>query len=613
MQLGRTDSRARLFLVLAVILVAATGMGARLAYWQIGQRQTLANLEVRSAVRTETIPAHRGTIYDRTGTIVLAQTIDRYRVVGDPHDLTDVQKARTTTVLIDYLDLSDEDAAKIRSAMSGDAYYIVLATDVDAEVAQQMMAYQAEGGLAGITFEPQPVRVYPQAGGAPHTSLAAQLLGFVNASGIGQYGIEQRYDALLAGRPEKVEIDPDMAGPDGTRIVDPGQPGQDIRTTIDATLQLQVEQEVFAAWIADKAKTVSAVVMNPTTGELLAEASYPTYDANQYSAVADTNPGLFNDPVVSLAYEPGSVFKMLTASAALETRTTLLTTKINDTGVMALPGGQEIADADRKKKGLMTFADIIAWSRNVGAAQAALRLGKTTTAASKVLYQTWITYGIGRKTGIDVAGEVSGTARDPSVDYWAQMDLANASFGQGVAATPIQVTRAFAAMVNGGVLLTPRVVQPDDRIGQPVAEVSSGTQIIPSTLSSSLTGLMEHVVTAVPSYAQRTYIKGYYVGGKTGTAQIWDPKAENGAGGWKPNDYNYSFYGWIGRDKPALVVGVVIFEGTPTTIKQGVLDMPVQSYELFRRIATDAVIVQHIPPNPDGPAPPGGKKATPQG
>ena len=611
--LGRTDSRARLLLMLLAVIVVATGMTARLAYWQIGQRQNLTQIAAQGTIQTETIPQQRGTIYDRTGMIVLAQTINLYRVIGDPHDLTDAQKVHTTDALADYLSLSDEDAGKIRTAMASESYYVLLATDVSSDVVQEMRKDIAAGGLPGSSFEEQPVRVYPQAGGAPNTSLASQLLGFVNAAGQGQYGIEQKYDSVLAGRPKVVQIDPTVAGPDGTQIVDAGTPGQDIRTTIDASLQLQVEQEVFAAWIADKAKTVSSVVMDPKTGEVLAEASYPAYDANSYSQVADQNPDLFMDPVVTRAYEPGSVLKMLTTSAALQTRTTLLTTPIDDYGVLKLPDGQEVADADRKAKGWRTFAYMVAYSRNVGLSQVAFRLGKTTAAASKVLYQTWHNYGIGQKTGIDVAGEVSGIARDPSVDPWAKIDLANASFGQGVAATPIQVTRAYAAMVNGGIMVTPRVVLSDAKIGEAAVVTQTGPQVISASLSKSLTNLMEYVVTVVPSYAQRTYIKGYYVGGKTGTAQIWDTNLDGGQGGWKVNDYNYSFYGWVGHSQPDLVIGTVIFEGTPTLIKQGVLDMPVQSYELFRRIATDAVTTERIPPNPDGPAPPGTKKATPEG
>ena len=613
MTLGRTDSRVRLFSMLLVVMIVATGMAARLAYWQIGQAQSLTQSATQGSIYKETIPAERGTIYDRTGTVVLAQTIYLYRVIGDPHDLTDAQKAETVSGLMDFLELSDQDALKIRTAMAGQSYYVLLATDVSSDVVQEMKTNQSEGGLPGISFEQQPVRVYPQAGGAPNTSLASQLLGFVNAAGKGQYGVEQKYDSVLAGRPKIIQIDPTVPGPDGTTILDPGTPGQDIRTTIDASLQLQVEKEVFATWIADKAKTVSSVVMDPKTGDVLAEASYPAYDANNYAQVADQDPDLFNDPVVTMAYEPGSVLKMLTTSAALQTRTTALTTMIDDYGILKLPGGQEVADADRKGKGWRTFAWMVAYSRNVGLTQVAFRMGNSTAAASKVLYQTWHNYGIGLKTGIDVAGEVAGTARDPSVDPWAKIDLANASFGQGVAATPIQVTRAYAAMVNGGTLVTPRVVQDDAKIGQAAPTAQPGQQIISASLSKSLTGVMEYVVTVVPSYAQRTYIKGYYIGGKTGTAQIWDPTLNDGQGGWKVNDYNYSFYGWIGTSKPDLVIGTVIFEGTPTLIKQGVLDMPVQSYELFRRIATDAVTTERIPPNPNGPPPPGTKPAIPKG
>jgi len=455
------------------------------------------------------------------------------------------------------------------------------------------------------------VRVYPQAGGTPRTSLASHLLGFVNAAGKGQYGIEQRYNSVLAGWPQVIRIDPTDPSPSGIVVLDEGAAGEDIRTTIDAGLQLALEQEIFAAWIADRARAVSAVVMDPATGEVLAEATYPAYDANEYVAVANQNPDLFVDPVVSLVYEPGSVMKMLTASAVLETKTTSLSTYINDFGVLELDGDQEIADADRRPRGWMTFADMVAYSRNVGVAQAAFRLGRTTAAASKALYRTWQEYGIGQKTGIDVAGEVAGIVYDPAQRPWAEIDLANASFGQGVATTPIQVLRAFAAMCNGGALIEPKAVIPEGREASP--SPAAVPVVVSPSISDSLTELMAHVVTAVPSYAQRTYIPGYRVGGKTGTAQIWDPRLNRGKGGWMVDIYNYSFYGWVGAKQPDLVVGVVIYEGTPTTIKQGVLDMPVQSYELFRRIATDAIVTQHIEPDPNAPGRPGQTNATPQG
>ena len=608
--LGRTDSRGRLLVLLAALILVSCGMTARLAYWQLNTHEQLTAFAAQTSTQLQRIPAMRGTIYDRTGTIALAQTINRYQVIADPHDLTPAQQVRDSNALVDYLNLGADTETALRKAMSGTDYYVVLASNVDASIAADINAGIDTGELAGISLDTTPMRVYPQAGGAPNTSLAAQFLGFVNAAGQGQYGVEQAYDAVLAGKPETMSVDPSINGPAGTTIIDPGESGKDIRTTIDVGLQLKLEQEVFSVWVADKAKTVSGMVMDPKTGELLAEASYPSYDANLYVQVANQRPGLFLDPIISEIYEPGSVMKMLTASASLQSKTTTLLTKINDYGVMKLPGGQEVADANRKSMGMQTYQDIVAYSRNVGVAQAAFRLGKGTDAASQVLYNTWQQYGITQKTGVDLADEVGSLASDPSAQKWQQIDLANRSFGQGVALTPLQVMRAYTAMANGGTLITPCAVLPLDG-SKPTG---NGKRIITTSLSASLTGLMEHVLTTVGSYAVRTYIPGYYVGGKTGTAQIWDPTMDGGRGNWKVDVYNYSFYGWVGRDQtPDLMVGAVIYEGTPTRIAQGVLDMPVQSYELFRRIATDAVTTERIQPNPNGPTGPGTKKATPQG
>jgi cell division protein FtsI/penicillin-binding protein 2 len=615
---GRTDSRGRLLALLAVLVLLSGGMTARLAYWQMERQPQLTALAAQGAKYSQrAIPAKRGTIYDRTGTIVLAETVNRYRVVANLHDLNAQERQSDADALVDYLNLDPTSEAAFRKAMTSTDWYVPLASNVDAATAKEITDAQANGALAEITLEPTPVRVYPQAGGAPHTSLAAQMLGFVNYSGMGQYGLEQQYDDVLSGKPELLQVDPNVPGPTGEHIIDAGTPGKDIRTTIDAGLQLQVEQEVFATWLSDKAKTVSAVVMDPKTGALLAEASYPSYDANFYSSVAAQNPALFRDPVISEVYEPGSVFKMLTASAALQTRTTSLTTQINDTGVLKLPGNQEVADADRRAKGWMTFADIVAWSRNVGVSKAAFRLGSTTSAASAALYQTWQEYGIGHTTGIDLPGEVSGIVTDPAKSPWAQIDLANHSFGQGVAVPPIQIMRAYAIMLNGGLAVTPHVTILDKASPSTVSAAAAAAtvtpaaskQIISAGLSTTLTALMQHVVTTVPSYFQATYIPGYFVGGKTGTAQIWDASLNGGQGGWMDPIFNYSFYGWVGHNSPDLEIGVVIYEGVPTRVGQGILAMPVQSTELFRRVATDAAVTEKIPPNKNGPPAPAGKKA----
>jgi cell division protein FtsI/penicillin-binding protein 2 len=279
----------------------------------------------------------------------------------------------------------------------------------------------------------------------------------------------------------------------------------------------------------------------------------------------------------------------MTAAAALERGTVTPSTRVKDVGTLRLDGGRtHIDDADRKGMGWMTFEDGIAYSRNVVAAKVALDLGDNTRESSAALHELWLRLGYGEPTGIDLAGEVAGIVRDPALTPWREIDLANGSFGQGVAVTPIQLATAFAALVNGGSLVHPHIVQ---GVGEGDVDVAPPIQVIDAGLSRTMVKMMRHVVTEVPFYRDRTLVPGYDVGGKTGTAQIWDPKANDGKGAWKRNLFNYSFVGFIGRQtgSPDLVVAIQIEEGTPTVARVGHLEMPVMSFELFRRIATNAI------------------------
>jgi cell division protein FtsI (penicillin-binding protein 3) len=249
--------------------------------------------------------------------------------------------------------------------------------------------------------------------------------------------------------------------------------------------------------------------------------------------------------------------------------------------------------------GWMTFQDGVAYSRNVVAAKVALGLGKTTARSAAILHDMWLRLGYGKPTGIDVAGEVSGLVRDPAITPWRQIDLANGAFGQGVAVTPIQLATAYAALADGGTMVQPHVVK---EIGDRVVPVApKATGVVDPSVSQTLVGMMEHVITTVPFYRDRTLVPGYDVGGKTGTAQIWDPKANHGHGAWKVNLFNYSFVGYIARTPgvPDLVVAIQIEEGTPTVLRVGHIEMPVMSFELFRRIATDGITTPDLlPPRP---------------
>ncbi len=596
---GRTDSRTRSLVLLAVLAIAGLACTLRLGYWQLLDRADLtARARDQVSVRATQEPI-RGSVYDRSGTVVLATTVERDRLVAFPANLkattdeaTRVRRDTVATRLSAILGLDAAGGAALRAQLESDKPYLILATGLTAAESGLVRAGIADGSLPQVRLEPSYERIY-STGGAPHTSIASQLLGFVNREGSGQYGLEARWQAALAGSPQVILALRDGSGrpalETGT-VVEQGSPGADLVLTIDASLQLKVEQEVYAAAVADRAKSVSAVVMDPVTGEILASATYPAYDANAYPTIAARHPGLFLDQTISTTYEPGSVFKMVTAAAALESGVVRRSTKIADQAVLVLDHGKaQVRNADRGSKGRLSFQDGVAWSRNVIMSKVALRLGSTTRRAATVLFRTWSKLGFGRPTGVDLAGEVGGIVRDPAVNSWAQVDLANGSFGQGVAVTLLQLATAYCAMVNGGTLPVPHVVR---SVGGTPVDVAAPARVLTPKLSADLIAIMKRVVTAVPYYTSRTEIPGYLVGGKTGTAQIWDSAKRR----WRSDVYDFSFAGFVGRTAPDLVIAVRITEGRPKVNRPGNLVNAVESFELFRRVATDAMSTLDLPP-----------------
>ena len=592
--LGRTDSGRRLLLLLIVFVLAGGALVVRLGYWQVAQREELVDSAKRQIYFRAEVPSRRGQIFDRSGTIVLGASVTRDRLIVSAQTMTDAERVEMLGFLTAQLQLDETAAAAVQAKLETGRPYLVIAKDLLPEQSEAIEAAARAAGIGKISIESDSARTYPQVGGSPNSTLAAHLIGFVNRDGQGQYGVEQFYQALLAGEPKVVEADRDAGGNplvETERTVEPGVPGEDLRLTIDAGLQLALEQEVMAARIANGAKAVSAVVLDPWTGEIYAEASYPSYDANDYAAIATEDPSRFLDPVVSGVYEPGSVFKMMTVLAGLEQGTTSMFKTYRDSGRLRLDGGRSrIEDADGKAMGRMTLEDAIAYSRNVVAAKVALGLAPTTQGASEVLHETWTRLGFGSATGIDVSGEVRGLLNDPADNAWRQIDLANGSFGQGVAVTQIQLATAYAAMVNGGTLVTPHVVA---GIGAETVNAPVDAPVLDPKLSPQLAALMEHVLKS-EWYAPYSKVPGYWLGGKTGTAQVWDAEHQR----WAPNLYNFSCVGFMGRRQghPDLVVAVRISEAHPGRNAQGQLILPVVSTELFRRVATDAVTTPGLLP-----------------
>ena len=605
--LGRTDSRPRSLLVLVLMAVFGIACLGRLGYWQFVRHDDLvARARDQVTARIE-VPPVRGTIYDRSGTVVLATSVERDLLSAFPAQMTGSTDADTAALrervasgLTAILGLTPADADALRAKLAGGNAYVVLVHGLTPAQSSAIKAGLADGSLVQLRLEPEPVRVYPLAGGATGTTLAAQLLGFVNRDGTGQYGIEGRWQDLLAGNPQVLLAQRDGSGRpilENAQTLQPGSPGTSVTLTIDASLQLKLEQEVYAAWVADHAKSVSGVVMDPRSGEILASATYPSYDGNDYGAIAARDPARFIDPIVSSVYEPGSVFKLLTATAALQAGVVTRSTRLSDQAVLRLDGGRAmVQNADRGSKGTLSFQDAIAWSRNVVMSKVALKLGSTTRQAATVLHDAWTRLGFGALTGIDVAGEVPGLVRDPAVQPWQQIDLANGAFGQGIAVTLLQLATAYSAMVNGGTLPTPHVVK---ETGDTPTTTADRGRVMTPALSADLTAIMERVVNVVPFYRARTLIPGYLVGGKTGTAQIWDSKT----GSFRTDVYNFSFVGFVGRTAPELVVAVRITEGRPIVNVPGNMENAVESFELFRRIASDAMTTLDLPPIRPAPSP----------
>jgi len=577
--LGRTDSRLRLVLLLVVVVGFGGVLGLRLAYWQIGQAGDLRRLADAQLHEPLDAEIRRGDITDRRGNL-LATTAYRDLLAAHPDLIRAEHRADQARRLAGVLELDAEQEAHLIERYEAGVPYFIVARRLGEQQSRLVRELIASGELAALTLEPRPARFYPNTGGAPDTTLASQLLGFVTDDGQGQYGIEQRHQQLLAGRAGPIaSVDDDVAGT---------VTGGSLQLTIDASLQLRVEKELYAAWVANRAERASAVVMDPYTGAILAWASVPGYDANAYGAVASKSPERFVDPLASQVYEPGSVMKMLTAAAALERGVVTLDSTVRD-GARLRFGQTVISNFDQRSMGRMTFADVIAQSRNVGTGRVAMRLGETTDESAAVLYEMWLRLGLGQRTGVETASEAAGLVADPAARPWHDVDLVNRAFGQGVAVTPLQLAAAFGAMVNGGWLPHPHVVAAENDAPTPVA---AAVPVFAPALSDELRDLMVHVVASVPHYAETTLIPNYVVGGKTGTAQIWD--AARGA--WKEHSYNHTFAGFVGGEQPAAVIIVRIHDAEPTVKRRFGYILALTSNEVFRRVAQDVIEVLDLPP-----------------
>ncbi len=456
--------------------------------------------------------------------------------------------------------------------------YLVLADYVDSSKAaalQQLklsLDSESSGGqagtLSGLEFKQHPQRSYPEG------SLASNLLGFVNREGRGYFGIEEKYNNLLAGNPVQVSVptDPNQAinlpnVPNGTTLV----------LTIDRSLQASVEQILNQALVKYGARNGTIVIMNPRNGEILALASSPQMDLNQfwnYSSIYQ-NASDF-DRALSLPYEPGSVIKILSMAAALDSGTTTPSTTYLDTGAL-LVGGAVIHNWNDQAWGVQDMTGCLQNSLNVCMATLSTRMGAQT------FYSYMNRFGLGHLTGIDLAGEAAGRLKVPGDNDWFPVDLATNAFGQGVSVTPIQLMMAASSVADGGRMVTPHVLYAMMRDGRQynVPAQYAGSPISPDTART----LNQMLAVSLENESSNALVPGYRIAGKTGTAQIPAPY------GYEAGTTNASFLGWGPADDPKFMIYVWL-ERPSASIWGSETAAPV-----FAQVAQKTVLLLNIPPD----------------
>jgi cell division protein FtsI/penicillin-binding protein 2 len=598
--LARTDSRARALILLLVATLVAGGIGTRLAWWQLVERDRLATMALNQLAQNEEIPAERGEITDATGTL-LATSVQLQSIFATPPSVEDKESSAALLAPILGMDLDE-----LRTRLTSGDPWVWLRRRVDPAVSERIRALD----LPGIGMLAETKRVYPVEGISPQTTLAAQVLGFVNVDGAGQYGIESSEDELLAGLPGSVTAQEDVAGrqiADSVYQLREPVDGSDLRLTIDAGLQHLLEAAMWNTYQRNAAKGVTGVVMDVNSGAVLALATFPSYDANSYGSLDSE---LFTNPAVSRLYEPGSVMKAFTIAAALDAEAITTTDKFRDDNNLRL-SGVRIQNADRYTypygHGRITAGEVLKLSNNVGAARIGLTLGR------QGLYQALRRFGFGEPTGIEIAGEQSGTVWNPDGPNGSgDLTAAQNSFGQGLSVTALQLAAGYAAIGNGGELVTPHVVAgwttPDGtyhRADSPEPERIMRQQTA-DTVLQLLTDAVDYGI------AQPASIPGYSVAGKTGTAQIAGPIRQRVRTGTDrhgdPTYKHVTRFGYINKwidssfislmpaSDPKIVTLILIHR--PAT--WGQYQMAQRPDSLFRSLAPDILSYLAIPPDRSG-------------
>jgi len=521
----------------------------RLFYLQVIRHDYYRKAALSDQLKEYQIPAMRGIIEAHSGDqlvpIVLNQKL--YTLFADPQLVRDPDRvADSLTATLGGK--SDDYLAKLKTPKTR---YVILAKQLPPAQKDSIIKHK----YAGIGAQELSYRTYPNG------SLAAQLLGFVNADGKGVNGIEQSLNKQLAGTPGELKAVTDINGvplaANTENVQTAATPGDTVVLTIDMAMQQQLENILQQGLKDSRSDSGSALIMDPNTGAIKAMANFPTYDPTHYGDVSD--PSVFNNAAVSSPLEVGSIMKPLTAAAALNEGAVKADSSYNDPAVWNIDGYKITNIEEDGPAGRRNLGDILNLSLNTGATWLLMQMSKPggtdiTNKGRGVWYDYMANhYRFGKTTGIEQGYEEPGYIPDPNKGFGLDLTYANTTFGQGMTATPLQMAAAFSAVINGGTYYQPRLVDQTlsssgkTTVKKPVV-LQSG--VVKPEVSQQIQSLLVYVISnhyLTPPFNQTAYT----VGGKTGTAQI----AKQG-GGYMDHDFNGTYIGFVGGDQPAYVIAV---------------------------------------------------------
>jgi cell division protein FtsI (penicillin-binding protein 3) len=554
------DPRRRLVTVGVLVAMIMSLFAGRLVQLQGVEAAAYAATAEAERLRTVTIAATRGAITDAHG-IALATTVDAVNVTADQTQIAD-----PVAVAAALAPVLGEPLKAISARLDGEARFAYVAK----QITPRQWDAVAELRLPGIYSEPTSRRVYPQG------SLGAAVLGFVGSDGRGLAGLENSWDRQLAGKDGQITYESAAGGrriPSADSETEESIPGVDVQLTIDRDIQFVAERAIRSKVNEANADSGTVVAMDPRTGEVLALATYPSFDPRDPTAAPAADRG---NRALAEIYEPGSTSKVMTMAAALDAGAVRPTTKIEVPPVL-YRGGDDFNDHTPHGTLHLTATGVLAQSSNIGTILIAEKLG------DEALYDYLRKFGMGSTSGLDVPGESAGLL--PDVDDWGPTNAATIAFGQGLSLNAVQSTSVFATIANGGVRVEPTVVAgTTDPDGSFTAEPPPERhRVVTASTAKTLRQMMETVVSEQGT-APMAQIPGYRVAGKTGTAE----RVDESCGCYR--GYTASFIGFAPADKPAVVVSVTL-QDPKNGHYGGVLGGPV-----FKKVTSFALQSQQVPP-----------------